>query len=308
MVLTTSTKLSELKQPSQSLWLDDADALRQVGERTSDLWLKVHAQNMIQNGYTVLRGMNTAAYCDRVMEDYYQFCEEVGMTGEKRSPKARVNNFHMYSENALKVCLDQDLMRLLSFLFGYPAALYTTLTFEYGTEQAIHRDSPYFDTQPFGYYFGVWTALEDISPDSGPLELLAGGHRVAGLDYKALARALMEQKGGYENSDYDGLLRQFFLHTSESCAGCDRKIEHLSKGDKLIWHHWLPHGGSTVKDASLTRQSIVGHYVPIHVPVYNVDVFFGHVNPPEPRTYQYQEREGEFYIQHGAAHFAGSYI
>ena len=35
------------------------------------------------------------------------------------------------------------------------------------------------------------------------------------------------------------------------------------KGDVLLWHADLYHGGSNVLDEKLTRNSIVGHYCPV---------------------------------------------
>jgi ectoine hydroxylase-related dioxygenase (phytanoyl-CoA dioxygenase family) len=35
---------------------------------------------------------------------------------------------------------------------------------------------------------------------------------------------------------------------------------HAKKGDVLIWHANLLHGGSVIKNAALTRKSMVGHY------------------------------------------------
>jgi hypothetical protein len=68
-------------------------------------------------------------------------------------------------------------MSLLDFLFARSAGIYTSLLFEYGSQQPIHRDSPFFHTFPINYFFGVWFALEDIHPDSGPLIYVPGGYR-----------------------------------------------------------------------------------------------------------------------------------
>jgi ectoine hydroxylase-related dioxygenase (phytanoyl-CoA dioxygenase family) len=37
------------------------------------------------------------------------------------------------------------------------------------------------------------------------------------------------------------------------------------KGDALIWHADLAHGGSPITDPALTRQSVVGHLSPLSV-------------------------------------------
>ncbi len=46
--------------------------------------------------------------------------------------------------------------------FSAPASLHTSLYFERGSEQPLHRDTPYFWTNPPYAYVGLWPALEDV--------------------------------------------------------------------------------------------------------------------------------------------------
>src|SRR5262249_41879016 len=94
------------------------------------------------------------------------------------------------STNALSSRQLEETMRCISldFLFGREAAVYSSLTFQYSTMQALHRDAPYFHTFPEGQFVGVWTVLlEDIHPDSGPLSYVQGSHRFR-IDQRALYR------------------------------------------------------------------------------------------------------------------------
>ena len=65
---------------------------------------------------------------------------------------------------------------LQDFLYGVKTSLYTSLFFSRGTEQRIHIDIPFFWTYPKNRYFGVWTALEDVDMNNGPLRVLERGH------------------------------------------------------------------------------------------------------------------------------------
>jgi len=206
--------------------------------------------------------------------------------------------------------LDPVLMRFLDGLFGKEAVLYTSLTFEYGTEQKAHRDAPYFETVPFGQYFGVWTALEDVSLDAGALEVIEGGHRIPGIDHKAEARRLGKAPQDARIEDYDALLDRVFDQMQVACdaAGLPRRRIVVRKGEKIIWHPWLPPGGSQVLNPALTRRSIAGHYIPRAVPVFGVDVFFGFKAPDPTLAYGYGQVGRRAYVVHGAARFADSYI
>jgi phytanoyl-CoA hydroxylase len=288
------------------IWIDRQDA-RARAQRLPDA-VRQHVVDMISDGYTVLRDMPTRRYCDEVVRDYYRYCEE--QKALKRGKKSRVVNFHLYSEAAKKLLLDPRLMAVLDAIFGYEAVLWTSLTFEYGTEQRLHRDSPFFDTRPFGYYVGVWTALEDISPDSGPLSFVPGGHRVpASYDIKAGARAALAGGAGPQ-PDYGPLLEKFFSDMDAGCAAARLKPTSVdvAKGDKIIWHHWLPHGGAPAVDPERTRRSIVGHFIPMNVPIYNCDVFFGVTEPDLDLRFEYAGLDGRRYVKHARAEFQLTYI
>jgi hypothetical protein len=288
------------------MWIDQDSALSEVETRFTDPALRQNAVDMITRGYTVLRNLPTSGLCDEAVSDYYEFCRLKNAT--ERGPKARIVNFHTYSTAASMLLLDPVLMRFLDGLFGREAVLYTSLTFEYGTEQELHRDSPYFETRPFGFYFGVWTALEDVRPGAGALEVLAGGHRIAGLDHKALARA---QAGGRaEKQDYDALLARLFEEMRQDCAraGCERKTVPVKKGEKILWHSWMPHGGSAISDPGLTRRSIAAHYIPRGVPVYNVDVFFGIADPDPSKAYSYGQVGSRGFVHQPEPFFQQTYL
>jgi hypothetical protein len=291
------------------LWIDAADSLSRATTRIQDPALREHTVNMITNGYTVLRNLPTAHYCDQAVEDYYRFCREEHAEG--RGKKSRIVNLHIYSEAARALLLDPKLMPLLDILFGYEAVLWTSLTFEYGTEQRRHRDSPHFDTRPPGYYFGVWTALEDISADSGPLEFIPGGHKIpAGIDVRAMAKEYLRSKDPLEAVNYDHLLEVFSQDMDDQCAaaGLNPRSVQLNKGEKLIWHHWMPHGGSPAVNPELTRRSLVGHYIPKGVPVFHADVFFGVVEPDKNVEHQYDFWGGRKYVSFSRADFQTKYV
>ncbi len=86
----------------------------------------------------------------------------------------------LFTEN--KAALEfQDL------LYQQETVLYTSLFYERGSAQDLHRDTPYFSTRPEYRYFGMWVALEDVDAQNGPLMVAPGGHLLDELDREAMA-------------------------------------------------------------------------------------------------------------------------
>lgn len=151
---------------------------------------------------------------------------------------------------------DPALIELLSALLDGDPILFQSMNFMYGSELATHSDSFHMSTYPLGGLLGVWIALEDVTAENGPLHYYPGSHL---LPY-------------YMNADYDNE-GSYFLTGSKSYAayesmirqkiqelGLVKKIWQPRKGDMMIWHANLFHGGEPQIDKSQTRKSMVLHY------------------------------------------------
>ncbi len=151
---------------------------------------------------------------------------------------------------------DGKLKALLAALLGGSVTLFQSINFLTGSEQPTHSDSIHMTTYPLGGLLGVWIALEDITEENGPLHYYPQSHK---LPY-------------YLNSDYANEGNFFFLG-NKSYTEYERmisaKIEELhlkkvrffaKKGDLLIWHANLFHGGEAHTNKSKSRKSMVLHY------------------------------------------------
>jgi ectoine hydroxylase-related dioxygenase (phytanoyl-CoA dioxygenase family) len=111
-------------------------------------------------------------------------------------------------------------------------------------------------TFPLGKLIAVWVALEDISMDKGPLHYYPGSHL---LPY-------------YLNSDYSNEGNRWLIG-DQSYAAYEKMISEkireaqlkkqvflANKGDILIWHANLFHGGEPHASQNKTRKSMVFHY------------------------------------------------
>ncbi len=151
---------------------------------------------------------------------------------------------------------DDGLKKLLSFLLDKEVLPFQTLNFVKGSGQRAHSDSIHMTTYPLGYLIAAWIALEDIDPDSGPLFYYTGSHKLPYLlnddfeNYSTRLKLGNKQYSDYEDMTDEILQQNHFL----------KEVFLPKKGDVLIWHANLIHGGMPVVNPALTRKSMVVHY------------------------------------------------
>ncbi len=187
----------------------------------------------------------------------------------------RVTSLHRYNKKIMKLFSGNLAARLADYIFNDSSSIYTSLFFEAGSEQPIHRDTPYFHTKPVNKFLGFWVALEDVNLSNGPLKLIPKGHNSSELDLKSIALEKYQDLNQIDPNDPD-LWDKYQKIMYQKCLDeglCEEVVE-MKKGDTLIWHSMLPHGGSKIKDQLATRNSIVFHITPENIPVYKQDYFF----------------------------------
>src|SRR5262245_1948564 len=90
----------------------------------------------------------------------------------------RIHGFHYVNAPARRLFQSARLRALVSKLFGRPARPFAAINFMKGSRQHLHQDMGVFHIYPWNYLIGAWIACEDIAPDSGPLVVYPGSHRV----------------------------------------------------------------------------------------------------------------------------------
>ena len=163
----------------------------------------------------------------------------------------KLNDVYLESVLTKSLSLDHRLTRILNALIDGPPMICNSLHFERGSEQQLHFDTYYMPPPPDGRLIVTSICLEDVHPGAGPVVYVPGsqtmppfigarGDRtIVGQDELAEATAY-----AYANLDVEGT-KQPFLG---------------KRGDVLIWHEQLFHGGSPIVDHELTRRSLVTHY------------------------------------------------
>ena len=155
-----------------------------------------------------------------------------------------------------EITYDQRLTELLGFILDKEVVPFQTINFLHGSNQRAHSDSIHMTTYPLGYLIAVWIALEDTRPDNGPLFYYPGSHRLPYLlnsDFNEGETAL--QLGKKDYVDYEDRIAQEIRQES-----LQPEVFLAKKGDLLIWHANLIHGGTPVQNPALTRKSMVIHY------------------------------------------------
>lgn len=260
---------------------------------------KHFAKEVVENGYTVIPGAispEKAADMIAVFRRFEALNDPIfSKHRDHYGHYPRLVNLH----NALPQMIDlfahnQVFLETLDVLFGAPTALYTSLFYETGSQQPLHRDTPVFTTRPEYMYFGTTVYLEPTDDQNGCLEVLEGGHKMPELDREAMA---LRRYGTLENipalDDEAWIEYQDTVTGQGKAQGMGVRKLHVQAGDTLIWHPQLPHGGSPIADKTRTRFSMVMHVTPMNVPVYHQNVFF---NPKgefsEKPHWQYYEVSG----------------
>ena len=107
------------------------------------------------------------------------------------------------------ITFNKKLLALLDFILDKEVVPFQTINFLKGSNQRAHSDSIHMTTYPLGYLVAIWIALEDTSPDNGPLFYYPGSHRLPYLlnsDFNEGETAV--KLGNRDYHDYEDVLEQ----------------------------------------------------------------------------------------------------
>lgn len=238
-------------------WLDMGDARELAPGREDFLRFTPAIRQAIlswsEKGYMILDRCFTGADVDRIQQE---IDELVARRKLQPTPDNKLLFANRLSAMIREVTLDPRLTDLLGFLLDREVVPFQTINFLRGSSQRAHSDSIHMTTYPLGYLIAVWIALEDIHPDSGPLFYYPGSHRLPYLlneDFNDGSNALRLGRAGYV--DYEDRIETVIREKQ-----LEKTVFLPRKGDVLIWHANLIHGGMPVIDPALTRKSMVIHY------------------------------------------------
>lgn len=166
----------------------------------------------------------------------------------KSVPGGRVQDGWLVNSAVRNLATDKRVLDFLNDLYQVETFPFQTLNFPRGSQQDTHSDTFHFNSTPTGFMCGVWIALEDIHPDSGPLKYYPGSQKLPVFSVGDLNGA--DTGAGYTS----------FVAKTLGKSGHQPETALIKRGQAFIWAANLFHGGSPVADSSKTRLSQVTHY------------------------------------------------
>jgi hypothetical protein len=259
------------------LWIDRVDAGEELERRLEKGQVSAHLgqelSKFMADGYLIIPGAVDPDLVDRIAATMTEAFErgderlryqgggnEVFTFEGKTEPRGkRVIEAHAVLPDVREAFTSPPIVEFLEAIFDEPVVLAQSLMFQMGSEQPFHRDTTYVRFRKPLSMVGCWVALEEVRAGSGELSYIVGSHRLPDFPYSS------GKKDGID-VPHDELMGSLRWVVEESDRrGLKREIFRPAKGDALIWHADLAHGGSPITDPTLTRQSLVGHLSPLSV-------------------------------------------
>ena len=183
----------------------------------------------------------------------------------------RIINFHILIEEIKEVYV--EVLTKINEIFYHDTTLWSSIYFETGSEQPMHRDLPYFYTGEMGTSFGCWVALEDITVNNGPLQAIKKSHLLKQPDLDQI-RNIYFPNVEVPSSD-NNLFEHYNQEVREMCKNYETiEYSNIKKGSLIIWHINTLHGGKMHLDINQSRKSLVMHLTPKNKFVGHLDYFF----------------------------------
>ncbi len=214
------------------------------------------------NGYVILKNLIE----DQILDEVWGAYEKAIDTGRIKLPSesagdndpfpGRYLNPHKKIGAFCRILKHPELLRYIRLLMEREPKPLQTIAAHKGSQQGLHSDSIHMTTYPLGYLTAAWIAFEDIDPDCGPLVYYPGSHR---LPY-VFSNEVGITEEDFKNDGYAPYHAKYEPFISRLVHQMEPHYFHAKKGDVLIWHANLIHGGSSRRNLALSRRSGVCHF------------------------------------------------
>ncbi len=252
------------------LWIDDDEAYaRNIGKVPAEI--SPFIREVHDKGYTIIKGAVSEDVVDQIIADKERiytepekfvlknqgkYCDPFDL--KKLDRADRIVDLYAFSEAARAAIGAPLVTRILETIFQDDVIAMQSIYFEFGSQQSIHQDTAYVISSKPLKLAAAWIALEDIVPGSGELIYYPGSHRFQHYLFSGEHKNWTPARDGTEQH-HEFLLG---LHEQAREAGIEKESFIAKKGDILIWHADLAHGGSPITVPDQTRLSLVAHYCP----------------------------------------------
>jgi ectoine hydroxylase-related dioxygenase (phytanoyl-CoA dioxygenase family) len=265
-------------------WIDEPDAdidgyCRKLA-RPEDYDLKAKLEYWQEHGVVIFENAIDTDLIDLLQEDLDALVANpkdheifVEIAGRQR-PANECDAETLRNESRIKFCnvqcaslaaahlsLSKCVTSFLGHIFQSPPCLLQSLLFHKGSQQPIHLDYPYVRTQKhLARMAASWIPLEDVHADSGPLEYFCGSQKPEIMPFFDWGggNIVMDPDAQREPMEFSN-----YLTDQMKRLAIEPKVFLPKRGDVLIWHAYLAHAGTEIRNPALTRRSYVSHYAPL---------------------------------------------
>lgn len=249
-------------------WLDQPDWEQRISAKVKSGQLSeadaALCRKWALDGYVILERCVDHATLDQAWAKYEKAISDgiIELKPEKVSDDdpypGRYLDPHFKVAELCQILRHAEVLRVIKILVDREPSPFQTITSHKGSQQGEHSDSIHMTTYPLGYLTASWVAFEDIHPDSGPLVYYPGSHRLPYVFSKDVGIAPDDfRTHGYKvyRDRYEPMIKKLLQENN-----MQPKYFHANKGDVLIWHANLIHGGSRRKNVQYSRKAVVCHY------------------------------------------------
>jgi phytanoyl-CoA hydroxylase len=259
------------------LWIDEPDWLdvlarkRWSGEFSEELSGRIF--RFVRDGYVIIPQAVPDDLIDRLHAEIEELwsAPPAGLLIETYEPdnslkyippvveyrtgnNTKLLDIYAFSATARAAIANPPAIEFLHAIFAARPKAMQSLSFWNGSQQPIHKDTAYVRVDTGAARLAAtWLALEDVEPGTGELEYFIGSHRAPEFMFGGESRWMEykpEQHPDFLTSLHDDAQR--FGHPRGSFVG--------KKGDLLIWHADLAHGGAPITKPGRSRRSLVAHF------------------------------------------------
>jgi hypothetical protein len=280
--------------PSDRPWFDQAGASERVEDlRRQGLVTRDEERLMLQfihDGYFVIeraidesqfdlldaynRGLDDVWTTDQVLDGLQ--VSGLRVDGTRRNPIAhaeliswplekrihlrdtetwRIHYYQPYTKPGLEIAKARRLVRMAELLLQRNPVLLNLTTYKYSSEVALHQDMWFYHLHPANHLVGVWLACEDVTPDTGPLAVYPGSHKLP----------MWPGFANYPQTNYRTCLPsthdEIEAYLRSGVEDTSRVVLPVKKGDAIFLNGLLVHDADKVrKRGQHSRFSIVLHY------------------------------------------------
>lgn len=169
-----------------------------------------------------------------------------------RAHRFKVNDLFLEYEEVRQLALNARLTPIVRDLLDRVPVICNSLSFDVGSSQPDHVDALYMTPRTPGYLVATWIALEDCDMNAGPLRYFPGSHMIPPYVFSNGKHTWIPEEMDLWNA---------YMQQHVQAMGLAPQVFAARRGDVFVWSAYLLHGGSHIADPTLTRKSLVFHYL-----------------------------------------------